>query len=217
MRPRLLVALLTTLLALGVPARAYAQSTVSDRLDDTFRKYAKRFFGPGVDWRLFKAQGMTESGLDPNATSRVGARGIMQLLPSTYEDVRSMTPAIGQKIDDPEWNIAAGILYDRTLWKVWPGALDDSHRWKFTFGSYNAGLVTVQRAQKVAEGRALDAWVWPSIELVAPQVRGWRHEETRAYVQRILAFVARMNANGRVVLKADPAPATPPLGPARVP
>lgn len=197
-RRRLRIILVTALLALVGAVRAEAQATVSDRLDDTFRKYAKRFFGPGVDWRLFKAQGMTESGLDPNATSRVGARGIMQLLPSTYEDVRSMTPAIGEKIDNPEWNIAAGILYDRTLWKVWTDALDDEHRWKFTFGSYNAGVVTVQRAQKLAEGRALDTRAWPSIEIVAPQVRGWRYEETRTYVQRIMAFVARMSPTGRV-------------------
>ena len=91
-----------------------------------------------------------------------------------------------------------GILYDRTLWKVWTDALDDEHRWKFTFGSYNAGVVTVQRAQKLAEGRALDTRAWPSIEIVAPQVRGWRYEETRTYVQRIMAFVARMSPTGRV-------------------
>ena len=80
-RSRLSVVLLTAAMMCGVPGRVWAQSIVSDRLDDAFRKYAKRFFGPGVDWRLFKAQGMTESGLDPDATSRMGARGILQLLP----------------------------------------------------------------------------------------------------------------------------------------
>jgi membrane-bound lytic murein transglycosylase F len=199
LRPRLFIALVAVCLAVAVPGRALAQSTtVPDRLDDHFRKYAKRFFGPGVDWRLFKAQGMTESGLDPNATSKVGARGIMQLLPSTYEDVRSMTAAVGEKIDDPEWNIAAGILYDRTLWKVWTDTLDDEHRWKFTFGSYNAGAGTVQRAQKVAEQHALEYRTWPGILAVAKEVPRWRHEETINYVDRIMAFVGRMNANGRV-------------------
>ena len=38
-----------------------------DRYDPTFRKYSKRFFGVGFDWRIFKAQGMTESRLDPDA------------------------------------------------------------------------------------------------------------------------------------------------------
>jgi len=183
------------------PAPAASVSAVNDRLDETFRKYAKRFFGPGVDWRLFKAQGIAESGLNPDAVSRVGARGIMQLMPSTYQDVRSKSSLIGEHIDDPEWNIAAGILYDRTLWKSWTTTLDDSHRYQFMFGSYNAGMTYVQKAQKMAEERALDARVWPSIELVAPQVPRWKSEETITYVQRILQYVQRMNANGKLIKK----------------
>jgi len=177
-------------------------TAVNDRLDDTFRKYAKRFFGPGVDWRLFKAQGMAESGLNPEAVSHVGARGIMQLMPSTWQDVRSMSSSIGEHINDPEWNIAAGILYDRTLYKAWAAStLDEAHRFQFTFGSYNAGMSYVQRAQKLAQERALDTRIWPSIEFVAPDVPRWRHEETITYVQRIMTFVERMNPNGKIVKK----------------
>jgi soluble lytic murein transglycosylase-like protein len=192
-----------------VACPAYAQTpattvkaapVATDRLDDAFRKYSKRFFGPGVDWRIFKAQGLAESGLNPDAVSHVGARGIMQLMPSTWQDVRSMSSLIGEHINDPEWNIAAGILYDRTLWKQWTTA-DDAHRFQFTFGSYNAGITYVQRAQKLAEQRALDVRVWPSIEIVAPEVPRWRHEETITYVQRILQFLDRMNEKGKLVKK----------------
>ncbi len=198
-------------IALGGTARANAQSpaaaerralpVVNDRLDDAFRKYAKRFFGPGVDWRIFKAQGMTESGLDPDATSRVGARGIMQLMPSTYAEVRSKEAMVGETISDPEWNIAAGILYDRTLWKNWAGAPEGSHQWQFTFGSYNAGLTTMKRAQKIAEERSLNARAWPSIIVVAPEVPRWRHEETITYIDRIFFNLSRMNPNGKVIKK----------------
>ena len=52
----------------------------TDRYDPIFRKYTKRYFGVGTDWRWFKAQGMAESDLTPGARSRVGARGIMQLM-----------------------------------------------------------------------------------------------------------------------------------------
>src|SRR5919201_1404990 len=52
------------------------------RYDGVFRKYTKRYFGAGFDWRYFKAQGMAESQLNPTARSWVGARGIMQLMPS---------------------------------------------------------------------------------------------------------------------------------------
>ena len=76
------LAWLATLLALCLAPPLHAQR-VTERYDATFRKYTKRFFGVGFDWRLFKAQGMTESNLDPASVSWVGAKGIMQLMPST--------------------------------------------------------------------------------------------------------------------------------------
>jgi membrane-bound lytic murein transglycosylase MltF len=179
-----------------VPA-ARAQSVVTDRYDDTFRKYTKRFFGPGFDWRLFKAQGMVESNLNPQARSQVGARGIMQLMSATYRDVRSQNPELGQ-IDDPEWNIAAGISYNRQLWRQWRPESDESHLNAFMFGSYNAGRGIVLRARRIALDRSLDGRLWPSIRLVAPSVPRWRYNETLTYVERIEASLARMDAKGRV-------------------
>jgi membrane-bound lytic murein transglycosylase F len=186
------------LLSLACAAGLFAQSAVPDRYDDTFRKYSKRFFGPAFDWRLFKAQGMTESNLNQNATSWVGARGVMQLMPSTYADIRSKNPEIGE-INDPEWNIAAGIYYNRQLWRQWADKAAD--RKEFMFGSYNAGSTTILRAQKVAIGKSLDARIWPSIQNVAPEVPGWRHQETLSYVQRIQFAFDRMDSKGRVLKK----------------
>ncbi|MBN1570153.1 MAG: transglycosylase SLT domain-containing protein [Acidobacteria bacterium] len=179
-------------------ACAFAQSAVTDRYDDTFRKYTKRFFGPGYDWRLFKAQGMTESNLNPDATSFAGARGLMQLMPSTYAEIRSRNPEIGE-INDPEWNIAAGIYYNRRLWRQWAAKAVD--RKEFMFGSYNAGRNTIVRAQKIAIGKSLDERVWPSIQNVAPEVPGWRHKETLNYVQRIQSSLERMDSKGRIIKK----------------
>ena len=51
----------------------------------------------------------------------------------------------------------------------------------------------------VAEQKALDPLLWPSIETVAPDVPKWRHEETLTYVKRIEQSLARMDAGGRVV------------------
>jgi soluble lytic murein transglycosylase-like protein len=179
-------------------ACAYSQSAIPDRYDDTFRKYSKRYFGPGFDWRLFKAQAITESNLKPDATSRVGARGLMQLMPSTYGEIRSKNPDIGE-INDPEWNIAAGIYYNRQLWRQWTAKAAD--REEFMFGSYNAGRATILRAQKVAIGKSLDERVWPSIRDVAPEVPGWRHKETLDYVQRIQISLERMDRKGRIIKK----------------
>jgi membrane-bound lytic murein transglycosylase MltF len=195
------ITLLTSLLSLLCATSARAQSRVSDRYDNVFRKYTKHYFGPGFDWRIFKAQGITESSLNPEATSGVGARGIMQLMPSTYAEIRSKNPEIGE-INDPEWNIAAGICYNRQLWKRWADGAAGTDRREFMFGSYNAGRVTILRAQKLAIGKLLDGRVWPSIQNVAPEVPGWRHKETLDYIQRIQFSLARMNDKGRIVKRS---------------
>lgn len=179
---------------------AHAQrnrSRQADRYDDTFRKYSKRYFGPTFDWRQFKAQGLAESNLDPGAKSWVGARGIMQLMPSTYRDVQTRNPSLRQ-IDDPEWNIAAGIYYDRQLWRLWESDSVSTDRLPFTFASYNAGRVTIMRAQDTARTQALDHRIWKSIEMVAPRLKRWRHTETLDYVRRIEENFAMLDERGRV-------------------
>ena len=194
---RLVVAMaLVTVVSAATAPLAFAQAP-SEKYDDAFRKYTKRSFGPGFDWRVFKAQGMAESNLNPDAHSAVGARGVMQLMSSTFKEVQSRNPDLG-RIDDPEWNIAAGIAYNRQLWTQWKSDSDDRHLLEFMFGSYNAGRGTLLRAQRVAHDRALDQRVWPSIQTVAASVPRWRFTETLEYVERIKANLRRMDARGRV-------------------
>jgi membrane-bound lytic murein transglycosylase F len=183
--------------ALAGPLAAQRRAPL-DRYDETFQKYSKRYFGPAFDWRLFKAQGLAESNLDAAATSRVGARGIMQLMPSTFAEIRTRNPQIAG-IDDPEWNIAAGIYYDRMLWRLWQQDSIDGHRREFMFASYNAGRTTIRNAQGVARTEKLDHREWPSIEAVAPRVPRWRHEETVSYVRRIQEYLARFDDKGRLL------------------
>lgn len=188
-------------LLLEPAARPFALQAqrATEAYDPTFRKYSKRFFGAGFDWRVFKAQGMTESNLDPGAKSWVGARGIMQLMPSTFLEIQTRNPTFAT-IDDVEWNIAAGIFYDRRLWLQWreDSVESDDHR-HFMFASYNAGRTPILKAQEVARGNTLDPRRWSSIEAVAPQVRGWRHRETLSYVHRINDNLSRMNSRGHIV------------------
>ena len=164
-------------------ARARALKKITERYDPTFRKYTKRYFGPAFDWRYFKAQGFAESGLNPNATSWVGARGLMQLMPSTYKEIASHRHDFGT-IDQPEWNIAAGIMHDRYLWDLWKKNVPDDERHRFMFASYNAGEGTIGRAFAVAKTHG-SAPIWSSVELIAPTVGRWRYSETLGYVRRI--------------------------------
>lgn len=187
-------------LLLACASRIEAQrggAAAADRYDPIFRKYTKRYFGLAFDWRLFKAQGMAESGLDTAARSRVGARGIMQLMPSTFESIRSRMPDL-VSIDDPEMNIAAGIRHNRALWRLWPEAATPVDQRRFMFASYNAGRSTILRAQGVARAHQLDPHVWESIETVAVRVRRWRQGETLRYLRTIEAWYGQLDERGRV-------------------
>ena len=130
-------------------AREYGRLT--SRYDDSFQKYTKRFFGPAFDWRWFKAQAYAESALNPNSVSWVGARGLMQLMPTTYREIQSEHPEIGP-VDQPEWNIAAGIFYNSKLWSWWH-FVPDSNRYHFMFGSYNAGAGNIYKAFTAASAK----------------------------------------------------------------
>jgi membrane-bound lytic murein transglycosylase MltF len=173
-------------------AQARADKRMSDRFDPVFRKYTKRFFGPAFDWKYFKAQGFAESGLKPNAKSWVGARGVMQLMPSTYQQIASHHPEFGA-IDQPEWNIAAGIMHDHYLWELWAKAIPDDERHHFMFASYNAGEGTINRALAVAKTK-VGPPAWSSVEQIAPSVQRWRYIETLGYVRRIDSAYSKLTA-----------------------
>lgn len=173
-------------------ARERERRRATEAYDDHFRKYTKRYFGPAMDWRWFKAQGMAESDLTPTAKSRVGARGIMQLMPSTFAEIQSKRREF-TRIDDPEWNIAAGIAHDRYLWTLWDDRVHDAdERWDFTFASYNAGQGTIYRAQRAADSLHLNRACWKDIERVAPGTPRWRYTETLGYVRKIRANRERL-------------------------
>ena len=174
-------------------AQARQAKKISQRFDPTFRKYTKRYFGPAFDWRYFKAQGFAESGLKPTAKSWVGARGIMQLMPSTYREIASHRPEFGP-IDQPEWNIAAGIMHDRYLWDLWRKNIDEDDRHHFMFASYNAGEGTINRAL-VAALKKGGGPEWSSIVEIAPTVQRWRYTETLGYVRRIDSTYAKLTGS----------------------
>ncbi len=71
-----------------------------------FQKYGEQY---DVDWLLMGAQGYQESQLNQNAKSRVGAIGVMQVMPATGKDLK-----VGD-ITETETNIHAGIKYMRWM------------------------------------------------------------------------------------------------------
>ncbi len=169
-RAAALLMLFGLLLPLQVQAAGW-----TDEYDALFEKYAKRYFGPHFDWRWFKAQGIAESNLRPNARSGAGAIGLMQILPTTFAEIQRANPHFVD-ILTPRWNVAAGIYYDRYLYRHDRlQALPDGERLLVAFAGYNAGLGGVLRAMRRSPP-PVDSW--QRMAARAPQ-------ETRNYVARI--------------------------------
>src|SRR5262245_15383366 len=202
-------ALFLSLLFLVTPSAGWAQKGIPSTYDEISRKYSKKYIGVWFDWKGFNVQAMTESNLNPEAKSWVGAKGVMQLMPATYQEIQSKNPEIGE-ISDPRWNIAAGIFYDRKLWNSWTGHETIKDRLSFGLSSYNAGRGTILKAKGRAENEGLDSKAWTNVEIVAPKVPRWRYEETLNYVRRIQSFYVDISKrNGFESLLSPPENSTP--------
>lgn len=100
------------------------------RFDDLIRKTAEKH---RVDVALVKAVIRTESYFNPNATSRVGASGLMQLMPQTARRY-GVTD-----LYSPRQNLEAGVRHLRYLLDRYP------RRLKLALAAYNAGEEAVEK------------------------------------------------------------------------
>ena len=162
-----------------------------DKYDHLFRKYSKRFFGPGFDWVVFKAQGISESGLNPEAVSPVGAKGLMQFMSFTEKEMvrelKRVLPDVRGTATDPKWAVPAGIAYDRKLWRFWSSPRPKLDRIKFMLGSYNAGAGNILKAQRIAiKNPTLNPNLWSAIVWALPRATGQHSQETLNYVNKIV-------------------------------
>lgn len=119
--------------------------------DDLTRLYADKY---AFDWRLIIAQMFQESRFDPNAYSSAGARGLMQLIPTT---AREMGVNDSQ---DPADNIYGGIRYLSYLRDRFEDSLLLEDRIWFTLAAYNAGFSRVKKARALAGEMGLDQNKW---------------------------------------------------------
>ena len=144
-----------------------------------FQKYGDKY---DVDWLLMAAQGYQESQLNQAARSKVGAIGVMQVMPATGKEL-----GVGD-ITESEANIHAGIKYMRWMIDQYYGKepMTKLDKALFAFASYNAGAGRISQLRKEAAKRGLDPNVWfHNVEYVAAEKIG---AETVTYVGNIYKY-----------------------------
>jgi membrane-bound lytic murein transglycosylase F len=119
--------------------------------DDLIKKYAESI---GWDWRLLASMVYQESRFEPEAFSWAEAKGLMQIMPETANELGI------EDRSDPEQSIYGGTKYIQQLYGQLDDIPDSLERIKFTMASFNAGLGHVRDAQRLAEKLELDRNIW---------------------------------------------------------
>jgi membrane-bound lytic murein transglycosylase MltF len=144
-----------------------------------FRKYAAQY---DVDYLLMMAEGFQESSLNQQAKSKVGAVGIMQLMPATGEQMK-----VGD-INQLDSNVHAGVKYIRFMVDKYFAnePMTDTNKLLFAFAAYNAGPGRVHALRMEAAQKGLDLNVWiDNVEMIAAARVGM---ETVTYVANIYKY-----------------------------
>ena len=163
--------------------------------DNLFKRHSSV---AGYDWRLLAAIGFNESRFDNNVESWAGARGIMQLMPSTAKAV-GIKP---ESISNPDANIlGAARLLKKLDAALAPKVPDPEERMRFVIASYNCGLGHIFDAIELASKHGLNPEVWLGkvseaalmisrpLYYTDPVVRNgyFRGRETTEFVERVMS------------------------------
>lgn len=134
-----------------------AQKGQISKYDNLFKMYAPV---ARWDWRLMAAQCYQESTFDPRAYSWAGAKGLMQIMPST-------AASLGLKeadVYDPAANVEAAARYIAKLNGMFSDVRNQNERINFVLASYNGGHFHVRDAMALARSNGRNPYRWADVE-----------------------------------------------------
>ena len=136
-----LVLLLLVLLGCIASCKLVEKNLYPINYKDFILKYSSEY---EIEPELLAAVIRTESNFDANARSSAGAVGLMQLLPSTCEEMcgRMDIEYSEELMTDPESSIKIGAFYLRYLYN------NTGRNWDTACAAYNAGIGNVKKWQK---------------------------------------------------------------------
>jgi hypothetical protein len=121
-------------------SRAFTQQDIDAAIDQAAARH-------NVDPSLVRSVVKVESNFNPNAVSRKGAMGLMQLMPSTARSLNVSNPF------DPQQNVDAGVRHLRRLLDSYGGDV------RLSLAAYNAGSGAVARSAGVPHFRETQNYV----------------------------------------------------------
>jgi soluble lytic murein transglycosylase-like protein len=120
--------------------RAFTQQDIDAAIDEAAARHH-------VDPSLVRSVVKVESNFNPNAVSRKGAMGLMQLMPSTARSLNISNPF------DPAQNVDAGVRHLKKLLDSYNGDV------RLSLAAYNAGSGAVARSAGVPHFRETQNYV----------------------------------------------------------
>lgn len=142
----------------------YIKSSFSGKFNPIIFACSKKY---GVDGDLIISIIKAESDFDENATSVMGAQGLMQVMPETADYVCEKYGLFRADLYDPSFNIECGTAYLQYLFKRFSDK-------KTVVAAYNAGEGTVRR------------WISEQNNGADGALKRIEYRETERYVKKVI-------------------------------